>query len=222
MQNALIVIDMQESFRVRPLWGTLHNPALLDNVRRLVDAARRRGDEVVWVLHAEEGSGDEFDPANGHVRLMDEFASDKDEPIIVKSSHNAFSTTNLQQHLTMRGVGSVTVCGIRTEQCVETTARVASDFGYAVTFVTDATGSFPIPHWDAPDDPAAVPAGAAARAGRIPDRPRCHGRVGGPRGRLHRRPHAAQAARATGTGLGWPGHEQRLISCGRCAPRSQS
>jgi nicotinamidase-related amidase len=151
MQNALIVIDMQESFRVRPLWKTLHNPALLANVHRLVDAARRRGDEVVWVLHAEEGSGDEFDPANGHVRLIDEFESDKDEPIIVKSSHNAFSTTNLQQVLTTRGVGSVTVCGIRTEQCVETTARVASDFGYAVTFVTDATGSFPIPHWDAPD-----------------------------------------------------------------------
>jgi nicotinamidase-related amidase len=152
MQNALIVIDMQESFRVRPLWTTLHNPSLIANVRRLVDAARTRGDAVVWVLHAEQGSGDEFDPANGHVRLMDEFESGKDEPIIVKSSHNAFSTTNLQQLLTMRGAGSVTVCGIRTEQCVETTARVASDFGYAVTFVTDATGSFPIPHRDAPSD----------------------------------------------------------------------
>jgi nicotinamidase-related amidase len=152
MRNALIVIDMQESFRVRPLWKTLHNPSLIANVRRLVNAARERGDEVIWVLHAEEGSGDEFDPANGHVRLMDEFESDKNEPIIVKSSHNAFSTTNLQQVLTMRGVGSVTVCGLRTEQCVETTTRVASDFGYEVTFVTDATGSFPIPHWDAPAD----------------------------------------------------------------------
>jgi len=150
MQNALIVIDMQESFRVRPLWATLHNPALIANVRRLVDAARERGDEVVWVLHAEEGSGGEFDPANGHVRLLDELAPGKREPTVVKTSHNAFSTTNLQQVLTMRGVGSVTVCGLRTEQCVETTARVASDFGYAVTFVTDATGTFPIPHWDAP------------------------------------------------------------------------
>jgi nicotinamidase-related amidase len=152
MQNALIVIDMQESFRVRPLWATLHNPALIANVRRLVDAARDRGDEIVWVLHAEEGSGGEFDPANGHVRLIDDFTAGKHEPTVVKTSHNAFSTTNLQQVLTQRGVGSVTVCGLRTEQCVETTARVASDFGYAVTFVTDATGSFPIPHWDAPDD----------------------------------------------------------------------
>jgi nicotinamidase-related amidase len=156
MRNALIVIDMQESFRVRPAWKGLHNPALIANVGRLVDSARERGEGVIWVLHAEEGSGDEFDPANGHVRLMDEFESDKDEPIIVKSSHNAFTTTNLQQILTMRGVGSVTVCGLRTEQCVETTARVASDLGYEVTFVTDATGSFPIAHWATGDElPAA-------------------------------------------------------------------
>jgi nicotinamidase-related amidase len=152
MHNALIVIDMQESFRARPLWRTLHNPDLIANVGRLVDAARQRGDEVVWVLHTEEGSGGEFDPANGHVRLLDGFASGKGEPVVVKSSHNAFSTTNLHQVLTMRGVGSIAVCGLRTEQCVETTARVASDFGYAVTFVTDATGTFPIPHWDARPD----------------------------------------------------------------------
>jgi nicotinamidase-related amidase len=150
MGNALIVIDMQESFRVRPLWRTLHNPDLIANVRRLVEAARAGGEEVVWVLHAEEGSGGEFDPVNGYVRIFDELAPGKGEPTVVKSSHNAFSTTNLQQHLTIRGVGSVTVCGLRTEQCVETTARVASDFGYEVSFVTDATGSFPIPHWEAP------------------------------------------------------------------------
>lgn len=54
--------------------------------------------------------------------------------------------------LTARGVRRLTVCGIRTEQCVETTTRVGSDLGYAVTFVTDATATFPIPHWDAPAD----------------------------------------------------------------------
>jgi nicotinamidase-related amidase len=150
MGNALVVIDMQESFRARPLWRTLHNPDLIANVRRLVEAARAAGHDVVWVLHAEPGSGDEFDPVNGYVRIMAELEPGKGEPIITKSSHNAFSTTNLQQQLTMRGTGSVTICGLRTEQCVETTARVASDFGYEVDFVTDATGTFPIPHWEAP------------------------------------------------------------------------
>ena len=37
----------------------------------LVDLARAEGDLVVWVLHAEPGTGTVFDPASGHVRLMD-------------------------------------------------------------------------------------------------------------------------------------------------------
>jgi len=152
MTNALIVIDVQESFRQRPLWATLNNPALVGNVRRLVEAARAGGEVVVWVLHAEPDSGGLFDPANGFVRVLDELEPAKGEAVVTKTSHNAFTTTNLQQMLTAAGVGSVTVCGIRTEQCVETTARVASDFGYEVTYLTDATGTFPVPHWDAPAD----------------------------------------------------------------------
>jgi nicotinamidase-related amidase len=152
MTNALLVIDVQESFRQRPLWRTLNNPALLANVRSLVDAARARGEVVVWVLHAEPGTGGLFDPVNGHVHVMDELEPAKDEPAVTKTSHNAFTTTNLQQTLTAAGVTSVTVCGLRTEQCVETTARVASDLGYEVTYLTDATGTFPIPHWTAPAD----------------------------------------------------------------------
>jgi nicotinamidase-related amidase len=150
MSRALIVIDVQESFRARPLWQTLDNPSLIDNVRRLVEAARSAGDRVIWVLHAEPGEGGEFDPANGYVRIVDELVPGTDEPTITKTSHNAFTTTNLQQLLTALGVRSLAVCGLRTEQCVETTARVGSDLGYEVTFITDATGTFPIPHWDAP------------------------------------------------------------------------
>ena len=152
MENALVVIDVQESFRVRELWAELNNPDLIPNVRRLVDAARAAGDLVVWVLHAEPGEGGEFDPVNGHVRVVDDLKPVDNEPIITKTAHNAFTTTNLQQMLTTAGVRAVAVCGLRTEQCVETTARVASDFGYEVTFLTDATGTFPIPHWAAPAD----------------------------------------------------------------------
>ncbi len=150
MTNALVVIDVQESFRVRPLWRAVSNPAVVERVGTLVDAARAAGDLVVWVLHAEPGSGGEFDPARGHVRVVAELAPAAGEPIITKTSHNAFTTTNLQQVLTERGVRELTVCGLRTEQCVETTARVGADLGYAVTFVTDATATFPIPHRDAP------------------------------------------------------------------------
>ena len=150
VNRALIVIDVQESFRARPQWQVVDNPEIVSRVGELVAAARAGGDLVVWVLHAEPGTGTVFDPASGHVRLMDGLVPDAGEPVLTKTSHNAFTTTNLQQTLTGRGVREIVVCGIRTEQCCETTARVGSDLGYAVTFVTEATATFPSPLWSAP------------------------------------------------------------------------
>jgi nicotinamidase-related amidase len=150
MNRAVIVIDVQESFRQLPNWQAISNPGIVDQVNRLVEDARLRGDLVIWVLHSEPGTGTVFDPASGFVRLMEGLSPREGEPVITKSSHNAFTTTNLQQILTTLGVRELVISGIRTEQCCETTARVGSDLGFGVTFVTDATATSPIEHRDAP------------------------------------------------------------------------
>jgi len=150
MTKALIVIDVQESFRQQPIWRLTSNPGIVGKVNRLVDHARAAGDLVIWVLHAEAGSNTVFDPALGHVRLIDGLSPREGEPMITKTSHNAFTTTNLAQILTERGIRELVISGIRTEQCCETTTRVASDLGYAVTFAVDATSTTPIAHRDAP------------------------------------------------------------------------
>lgn len=146
------MVDLQRSFEQRPNWVAVSNPAIVGRVHRLLDAARAAADLVVWILHSEPGSGTVFDPAHGYVTLLDGLAPRPDEPVVTKTSINAFTTTNLQQILTTRGIREVVVCGIQTEQCCETTARVASDLGFEVTFVTDATATFPIAHRDAPTD----------------------------------------------------------------------
>jgi nicotinamidase-related amidase len=150
MSRALIVIDVQESFLQQPIWAASSNPGIAGRVGRLVSAARDRGELVIWVLHAEPGSGGAFDPDRGHVQLMDGLAARPGEPVLTKTSHNAFTTTRLQQILTTRGIRELVICGIRTEQCCETTARLAADLGFDVTFVTDATATTPIPHRNFP------------------------------------------------------------------------
>jgi nicotinamidase-related amidase len=150
MTRALIVIDVQESFRQQDLWRAISNSGIARDVARLVDGVRASGDLVVWVLHTEPGSDTPFDPASGHVRLIEPLAPQAGEPVLAKTSHNAFTTTNLQQVLTTRGITDLVICGIRTEQCCETTARVGSDLGYQVTFVTEATATSPMAHPGAP------------------------------------------------------------------------
>ncbi len=148
--RALLVIDVQESFRQHPSWPTISDPQIATRIAPLVDAAREAGDLVVWIFHLAPGSGSEFDPARGLVRLIEPLAAREGEPVLTKTAHNAFTTTGLQQLLTRHGVREVLVTGIRTEQCCETTARLASDLGYSVFFVTDATATNALPHRDVP------------------------------------------------------------------------
>jgi len=150
MRTALFVIDVQESFRQRPNWAAMSNPGIVDSINPLVETARDNGDLVVWVRHVEPGTGNVFDPARGYVEYLPGLKPLAGEPELVKTSHNPFTTTNAQQLLVQHGVGEVVVTGIRTEQCCETTARVASDLGYETVFVTDATSTNPIEHRDAP------------------------------------------------------------------------
>jgi nicotinamidase-related amidase len=73
----------------------MSDPKLPDRIRPLVDMARAEGDRVIWVLHTEPGTGNVFDPASGQVRLMDGFVPFESETVVTKTSHNAFTTTNL-------------------------------------------------------------------------------------------------------------------------------
>ncbi|WEK61256.1 MAG: isochorismatase family protein [Candidatus Microbacterium colombiense] len=145
-RTALLVIDAQESFRHRAEeWADTANPDAIGNIALLVEHARAAGDDVIWVTHAAPGSGGVFDPALGLVRVISDLHPRDEESAFTKTTINAFASTPLQQQLEAAGVGHVVICGIRTEQCCETTARAAGDLGLEVDFVTDATTTSAIP-----------------------------------------------------------------------------
>lgn len=147
--RAILVIDVQESFRVREEeWATVSAPDIVDRVSRVVDHGRGAGDAIVWVLHEEPGSGGAYDPALGSVRLQPGLDVRDDDVHVAKRVHDAFTEMDLEARMRALGVDEVVVTGIRTEQCCETTARVASDLGFDVTFVLDATATHPHAAWD--------------------------------------------------------------------------
>jgi nicotinamidase-related amidase len=147
-QSALLVIDAQDSFKATPRWERRNNLAFENNVGALIEAYRAADLPVVFFLHTDGDEG--FTTDSPFFRLMDFIQPHADEPVLIKNTRNCFTSTSLQPYLLEKGVRRVTITGIQMEQCCETTARVAADFGYAVDFVTDATMTFPIPNWDNP------------------------------------------------------------------------
>ena len=141
--KALIVIDAQHSFRHSSYWSENDLSSYLEKQQALIDGCVQQGIPVIQVFHVEDQG--HFSLASGNVKTLSELSITPDV-IIHKRFHSAFAGTPLAARLTERGVTTVIISGIRTEQCCETTTRQASDSGFKVDFVSEATLTFPMTH----------------------------------------------------------------------------
>lgn len=140
-KTALINIDTQCSFFHRDYWEDTHFTAFSERLTALIAGCIARQVPVVDIFHvADEGA---FSLASGFVAPMP-FLTHRPAVSFQKHVHNAFTDTGLDHWLRQRDIRHLIIAGIRTEQCCETTARVASDLGYEVTFVSEATLTFPM------------------------------------------------------------------------------
>ena len=63
------------------------------------------------------------------------------ELVVNKRTQGAFASTGIEIALRSMGIDTIVVTGVSTNNCVETTAREASDRGFGVVMVSDATGT---------------------------------------------------------------------------------
>jgi nicotinamidase-related amidase len=137
--TALIVIDVQESFRHRPYWRDDDTAAFVGNLQKLIDGAKAQGLPVVQIFHVEDSGP--FAVSSGHVVTLAPVAITPDA-VFHKRRHSALVGSGLDVWLTSNGIRRILIAGIRTEQCCETTTRHASDLGYQVDYVSAATLTF--------------------------------------------------------------------------------
>lgn len=141
--TALLVIDVQESFRHAPYFEESGLAAYLEKQQALIDGAKAAGIPVVQIFHVD---GDKaFAQESGYIRALEGVRIAPDVTFR-KNRHSAFAGTSLDIWLTQKGINRLIVSGIRTEQCCETTTRHGSDLGYSVDYVTEATLTFPMTH----------------------------------------------------------------------------
>lgn len=142
MRRALIVVDVQQGFDDSAYWGQRNNPECEANIERLMASWRAAGQPIVRVIHDSVTPGSPLapgTPGNAAQRIV---SGDVDLEVR-KNVHSAFhGTPDLNTWLQEDMVGGIAVCGLTTNMCCETTARVGSDLGYDLWFVADATAGF--------------------------------------------------------------------------------
>lgn len=142
MRTALIVIDMQKGF-ADPSWGRPSNPACEDNVIRLLDAWSGSGNPIVVVRHDSVHEDSPLHPSSGGNALIPAVAAADASLLVAKTVNSAFyGAPDLHAWLRADGIERIVLCGIQTNMCVETTARMGGNLGLDVIVALDATRTF--------------------------------------------------------------------------------
>jgi nicotinamidase-related amidase len=138
---ALVVVDAQQGFD-DPWWGRRNNADCDRNIERLVTAWHERQAPLVYVRHDSEEPSSPLHPDNPGNRLKP-YLRPEPELLVTKQVNSAFhGNPDLHAWLTAAGIDGIVVCGITTNHCCETTARVGGNLGYDVLFALDATHTF--------------------------------------------------------------------------------
>lgn len=152
-RTAILAMDLQNDI----VNATPNGTAALAQVRRVLDAGRRKGVPVVYVtgsFRPDYGDLPAASPLFQGVRqyemlragtpgaaIHEAVQPQEGELVVNKTCVNPFLTSNLEQVLRILDASTLVLMGLWTNYVVEVTARHASDLGYRVVVVGDACAS---------------------------------------------------------------------------------
>lgn len=155
MKKALLIIDVQNDYFENGKCR-LHQPeAALKAIQRLLKYFRDMQYQVYYIQHIAAKDAPFFVPDTEGIRICENIKPLDAEKIIKKHYPNSFFETELQEELKKSSVTELTVCGMMTHMCVDTTVRAAKDLGYQVTLISDACATKDL-EWQGEKIPAEI------------------------------------------------------------------
>ena len=142
MKKAILVIDVQNVYFSGKMMVT-HPAGSLDNILLIMDKASDAGIPVVVIQHSSSTMA-AFQKGSEAWQLHPEVAQRKRTILLEKTLPGSFTATGLESWLKKNEVDTLVICGYMTQMCCDTTARQAFHLGFAVEFLSDATGTLDI------------------------------------------------------------------------------
>lgn len=127
MRNiALLVVDMQNALVSAKPYAA---EEVIRNIKALIKTCRENNVEVIFVQHNGE-IGDELEPNSDGWQIYKEISPDENEKIISKNYNSAFKETGLKEYLNTIGIEQLVITGMQTDYCIDTTCKVAFEYGF--------------------------------------------------------------------------------------------
>jgi nicotinamidase-related amidase len=142
MKRALLVIDVQNEYVTGRL--PIQHPPLevsLPAIQRAIQGAHELRMPIILVQQDAPVGSPIFAHGSDGWQLHPTVADGPRTAVVSKALPSAFAGTSLDDELTDLGVDTIAIAGYMTQNCDESTARDAAHRGYAVEFLSDATGA---------------------------------------------------------------------------------
>ncbi|MHA4870715.1 cysteine hydrolase family protein [Duganella sp. PWIR1] len=137
----LIIIDMQKGMATAAA-GERNNPQAEANIVRLLAAWRAAAGMVVFVRHISRTPGSLFWPGQPGAEFQEQLTPGPTEHVVEKNVPDCFINTGLERWLRVRGISSLVLVGVSTNNSVEASARTAGNLGFSTQVVSDATYAY--------------------------------------------------------------------------------
>lgn len=134
----LLVVDVQNALIKE---NPYNEHKVIDNVKRLIAAARENGKEVVYVRH-DDGKGTELEAGTEGWQIYNEVEPESHDKIIEKQYNSAFVKTGLKDYLYSKEVDTIILVGLQTEYCIDATCKSAFDNGYEIIIPEETNTTF--------------------------------------------------------------------------------
>ncbi|GAK84530.1 isochorismatase [Vibrio ponticus] len=149
MNQALIIIDIQNDYFAGGAMPLSNPEAAADNAKLLLEHFRQQGKPVIHVQHLAAPPELGFMlPGTEGQKIHPSVAPNEGETVVIKHYPNAFASTNLHQVLVELGVTEVVLVGMMTHMCVSSTARATIEYGLKTTIAHDACATCALPIFD--------------------------------------------------------------------------
>jgi len=144
MKQALLVIDVQNEYFTGKLPVT-YPAGSFENIQKAMDWAHTSHVPIAMIQHTNMApESPAFRKGTPGWELHDEIKRRHYDILIEKTLPGSFTGTGLERWLEEKDIAAVTIAGYMTQMCCDTTARQAFHRGYAVNFLSDATGTLSI------------------------------------------------------------------------------
>ncbi len=138
----LIVIDMQKALLDEELYNL---NGLLENIGKLLAAAREQGVEVLYVQH-DAGPGTGFSVGDEAFEIADELAPREGEKVFVKTINSCFGNRDFTACLEEAKDEKLMIVGLQTNFCIDATVKSAFERGYQVIVPEGTNSTFDNPY----------------------------------------------------------------------------